>query len=174
RVHKKGANSMVCLNLPCAANPVYTLDMESVDGSMAVGYRDETGLHFALTRDTVYERTTAYATPLNAKVAFICHFPEGKTVRSSYTVDETGVEIEVTGEGNVAFMLPAFAFDGESDTQITAEEHTLTVQYGGNTSRITTDGVITDLQQTACSRNGHHKLFAAEGKNTLKLKIEIL
>ena len=48
------------------------------------------------------------------------------------------------------------------------------VNYGGSTSRITTSGVITDLQQTACSRNGHHKLFAAEGKNTLKLKIEIL
>ncbi len=174
RVHKKGANSMVCINLPCAAEPVYHLDMESVDGSMAVGYRDEAGLHFALTRDTVYERTTAYATPFNAKVAFICHFPEGKEVRSSYTVDNNGVEIEVTGEGDVAFMLPAFAFDGEKDTQITAEEHSLTVQYGGSTSRITTDGVITDLQQTACSRNGHHKLFAAEGKNTLKLKIEIL
>ena len=174
RVHKKGANSMVCMSVPCAAHPIYNIDMESANAAMTVGYRDEAGLHFALTRDTVYERNTAFATDENAKVAFICHFPGEKTVRSAYLVDKNGVEITVTGEGDVAFMLPAFEFDGENYTQITAEENALTVQYEGSTCRITTDGTITDLQQTACSRNGHHKLFAAEGKNTLKLKIEIV
>ena len=175
RVHKKGANSMVCMNMPCTATPTYTIDMENVpNASFAAGYRDEAGLHFALTRDTKYERTTAFATPVGAKVAFICHFEDGKTVRSSYEVDKNGVEILVTGQEDLAFMLPAYFFNGESETEIIAEENALTVKYEGSVCKFTTNGTITDLQQIACSRNGHHKLFAAEGKNELRIKIEIL
>ena len=77
---------------------------------------------FACTPDCTYETLRTETTDTSATVALLCRFPGGETVQSTYTVDKTGVSIEVCGNGEVAFSLPAFFFDGDTYTAITHAE----------------------------------------------------
>ena len=82
--------------------------------------------------------------------------------------------IKVRGEGEIAYALPAFAFDGETHTEIQKNGNCLTVAYEGWLCRYTVSGTLTDTEKIAVNRNGHYRAFVAKAENTLELKIDII
>ena len=109
-----------------------------------------------------------------ANASIITHFASGTDILAEYTVSGDGVDIRVSGEGEVFYMLPAFFFDGESYTDIEAGDVSLGINYRGWVCRYETDGKIIDLGRMAANRNGHYKVFSASGDKTLNIKIEII
>ena len=175
RVHKKGAPSTVCMSLPCPKDPAYGMNLEKpVALSICPGILMDGEWSFATGADWTYHRENIAWDEQSAEVLFRCVNKAGKTVLAKYKVDASGVQIEITGEGKVACMLPAFAFDGETHTEIRAEENSLTVSYEGSRCRYTTDGILVDMNQLAGNRNGHYRVFRAEAENRVKVHIEIL
>ena len=84
------------------------------------------------------------------------------------------MQISVEGKGNVGLLLPAFEFDGKEKTEITNSGKTLTIKYKNWSCRYQIEkGNITDTGKTGCNRNGHYKLFRADGEGSLKVKISI-
>ena len=94
-------------------------------------------------------------------------------MRLDYQIDDNGVNITVSRKDKIAHMLPAFCFDGETETEITHDEHSVNVSYRGWTCRYTTDGQIEDSGEIGRNRNGHYRLFRAVGQNILNIHIEI-
>ena len=101
-------------------------------------------------------------------------FEDGTRVNSDYKVTNDGVEISARGDNAIAFALPAFCFDGETYTKIIHNGNTLTVAYEGWICKYTADCTIKSLDTTAYNRNGHYRVFYAEAKNNLNVKIEII
>ena len=95
-------------------------------------------------------------------------------MQESYVVEEKGVSVTVTGEGEIGYALPAFAFDGEASPEIAVDAHTLSIAYNGWICRYTTDGTIVDQNRIAANRNGHYRAFLATANDTLTIKIEIV
>ena len=84
------------------------------------------------------------------------------------------MEIEVEGDGEIGYALPAFCFDGKTKPTIAVSEHLLAVSYEGWICRYSTNGRIVDLNKTAANRSGYYRTFLAVGQNKLDLKIEII
>ena len=174
RIHKDGAPSCVCMSSPCSATPSYTVDIDgAVNLSLAPGHLDGEKYIFATSPSSKYLLTELSSDEKGAKAAFDVTLKSGDIVHSAYRVSEGGVEISLSGEGEIAHMLPAFAFDGENHTEISFDRKTLEVTYEGWTCRYTTDGEIVDAEKTACSRHGHYKVFYTKATDNLSLHIEI-
>ncbi len=175
RVHREGAPSAICLSVPCPADPLYTLDLpQRMALSLCPGVRVEGAWRFATDGSVSYETVDLCHDDSSAYATVACRFSEDQRVEARYTVNAHGVEITVTGEGEIAYLLPAFLFDGEEYTEISAKEGSLIVSYGGWICRYTTDGEISDLDGIGANRNGHYRAFAARGHRELHVKIEIL
>ena len=176
RVHKAGAPSAICLSLPCVSSehPHYFINVENSDPYSLCPciFKDEEPV-FAIDGKAKYTVTSTSWDKENAYAVIECEFDGGETVVSSFKLNSSGLEATVNGKGNIGFALPAFDFDGEKHTEITHNSNTLSIAYDGWVCKYSTDGKIVDLNKTVRNRNGHYKAFYAEGKDTLRIKIEI-
>jgi len=102
-----------------------------------------------------------------------CRLSNGKRITERYTVSEKGVTITLSGTDNLFYTLPAFAFDGEKESEITIAANTLTVTYQGYACQYMVSGSILDTGKTAANRNGHYRAFMATAKENLTVSIEI-
>ncbi len=174
RVHRAGAPSAICLSMPCSGEPFYTVDIEKPFGcSLCSGVWTDGEWKFAADGGVSYEEIDLTKDDAAAAASMLCRFADGQSVRESYTVGENGVQIDVTGEGTLAYMLPAFFFDGEAHPEIRLDGRTLRIFYDGWLCRYCTDGEITDLGKIAANRNGHYRAFAAVAEKNLRVRIEI-
>lgn len=174
RIHLAGAPSAICLSCPCPADPVYTVDLEPPFAfSLASAVHKPDGWHLGAEGTSRYELLETGTDRQSATATLLCHFADAQAVKERYTVSETGVTIRIESNGEIGYTLPAFLFDGEKQTEIVVEEHSLTVSYEDWSCRYTTSGRITDLQKIAANRNGHYRAFLAEGKDMLDLRVEI-
>ena len=73
----------------------------------------------------------------------------------------------------VCHTLTALCFDGETTPEIRANGGTLEVYYEGYVCRYHTDGTLRDTGLTAYNRNGHYRIFAAEGRGEVSVRVEI-
>lgn len=176
RVHRTEAPSAICLSVPCpGGEPSYTVtNPEPRAFSLCAGVKDGDEWCFATGKDTVYEVTALTQGEKCAHAEIACRFENGKTVKSTYTVSENGVYLDLRGEGELALALPAFDFDGEARTEITAKKQALEIRYEGWVCRYESDGEIVDLGYTVENRNGRYRAFAAVGESSLSVKISIL
>ncbi len=175
RVHREGAPSAICLSCPCPADPGYTVDVEepfafSMCSAIPMGEEWRFGAGDA----AKYEVKSSCADKDSASATLVCGFIDGRLVREDYAVSEDGVSITVSGEGEIGYALPAFCFDGESYPEIVADEHSLSVSYGGWRCVYKTSGRIISTQRTAANRNGHYKAFLATAKDYLWVTVEIV
>jgi hypothetical protein len=108
----------------------------------------------------------AFATLVN-------EFENGVSIRSMYNVSEEGVSVEIIGDGEVAYMLPAFYFDGEEYTDIALNGCRLLISYKGYTCIYTSSAPINDMNRLCANRNGNYKSFYTSAKKRLSIKIEI-
>lgn len=161
------------LSVPCPAQPEYTLDIpEPMALSICPGIFKEGKWQFAA-EDAASYRCEALESGCDAAVTkLLCRF-DGQSVSAIYTLDAGGLTVEITGEGDVACLLPPFYFDGESYADIRTEGNQLTVSYGGWECRYTATGQIRDLHHLGGNRNGHYKAFFASATNNLKIRAEI-
>ncbi len=152
RVHRVGAPSPICLSLPCTAAPKYFAgEGENFDAAIGFG---------KVTQVISYDHGDGFAEALIRYESGI----------ADYYVSADGVDIKSSGK----IMLPAFAFDGETETDIKVSENAIEISYLGWVCKYTTNGRIVDSGKTARNRNGYYKLFYAENTGELKIKIQIL
>ena len=174
RVHKEGAPAAICLSCPCPSDPVYTVDTDSpISLSLCSGIKDEYGKWvFACEGNTSYSITDTDDSGDFATLKLICSF--GKSdVNEAYSVSEKGVEIEISGNGEIAYSLPTFSFDGETATQITLSDNSLSVIYNGYKCTYTSSEKITETNTIANNRNGYYKMFYTQGFDKLSVSIRI-
>jgi len=174
RVHKAGAPSPICLSLPCPKEPTYVIDIERGTAlSLCTGVKRNGVWEFASDSDSDHEITHLSHDNMSAFAVLRDSFSCGTAVVSSYTVTEGGVEINVSGDGDIAFMLPAFFFDGEAYSDIKLDKNALSIAYNGYICRYITDGSICGTGAVCANRNGHYKAYFASGNKKLSVKIEI-
>lgn len=167
RVHRHGAPSPICMSLPCTATPKYKVcEEKNLCASLCPGIIMDGEELFTCDSDEAIE-VISYSIDM-ARLKY----PLG--IMADYNISENGVHVHVTGDGKILHMLPAFSFDGESETQISICNNILEVAYEGWICRYTASGEIRDLGKTARNRNGFYKLFCADGNGSLDLKIEII
>ena len=173
RLHRKGAPSAIALSVPCPAAPVYTLDLPgAVDLSVCPGLFRDGAWRFAAEDGVVWETVAKETGEDHVSAEMRCRFGE-ETACVRYVLDSDGLSVTVTGEGKVACLLPAFFFDGETHTEIRAEENSLRITYEGWQCRYITDGKLLDLERLGGNRNGHYKAFCASGENRVSVRVQI-
>jgi len=176
RLHRKGAPTTICLSTPGTDAPSYAIHTkEAVPFAIApeVRFQDEWLSGASPTAVHKVERHGAQGESAQAQI--LCRWSEGAEVRSTFSLDENGLRIEVDGENEIGLMLPAFQFDGREKTVIENTGKNLAVTYRGWTCRYRVeDGTIRDTGRLGCNRNGHYALFRAERKKHLTVIIDII
>lgn len=167
RIHKKDAPSPLCISVPCAKAPNYIIRVDDpTDISLCPGYLKDGEWVFAT--EGMHDIISHKANEDSAEAEIKC----GET-KVKYLLDSSGMSIKLTGEGKLAFMLPAFVTDGEDESKISHCESTLEVEFCGYVCRYTTNGKIVDLGKNGGNRNGIYHAYFAEGTDGLEMKIEI-
>ena len=159
RLHRRGAPAELCISLPCAKKPEYRIPGPNKS---------------ALSIRPVVAEDAKWSILHEAKMA--------KSALVKWRVGDLdwdcrlsadGMEMALSGSGEVAMELPAFEFDGRDSTCISHDGNSVTVSYRGWVCRYRTDGRITPAGSMAHNRNGRYKAFLATGKKRLKLLISI-
>lgn len=170
RVHRYGAPSAICATLPCTDSPNYIISAEGkIRASLCPGIIDK--------GETIYACDTGKSVNVishgsNGDCAFATlGYPDGVT--ANYTVSRDGVEVSVKRDGRVIHMIPAFTFDGETETKIRTHEKMIEVEYHSYVCRFTSSATIKTTDNIAQNRSGNYRLFYSEGENELKIMIEI-
>lgn len=172
RVHKIDAPSALCLSVPCTAHPNYVIHVDDpADISLCPGVFKDGEWSFAT--DLKHEIKAHGTGDASAFAQISCAF-DGADITANYSVTENGVNIDVSGECDVAMMLPAFSFDGESKPEIRTNGNVLEVSYDGYVCRYITNGSIIDLGRDGGNRNGIYHAYAAKADKALNVKIEIV
>ena len=175
RIHKDDAPSSICMSSPCSSTPNYKIDKEgAVDLSLAPGHFYDGRYIFATSPSSKYELKGLASDEKTAFAEFEVTLNSGDKLETRYTVGEGGVNITLSGNRKIAHMLPAFDFDGEEHSEIFCTENMLEIKYQGWMCRYTTDGKIVNSGSAACNRNGHYKVFYANGESSLSVMVEIL
>ena len=173
RIHKKGAPSELCMSGTCTAHPNYKTDREdAIDLSFCAGIRS--GDEWIFATDSANYEIISISNDENGAFCTVSNtFPNKARTISEYLLTDDGLEVAVRAEGDVAYMLPAFLFDGESESEITCEKNKICVYYKGYACTYETDGEICALDGVGCNRNGYYKPFFAHGSEEIKIKISI-
>lgn len=176
RIHRRGAPSAICLSLPCPARPHYSVGGESpMAMSLCAGVNVSGELHLACDEGAEHTLTRCETDSAGAHAALVCRLPDGGAVRTAIDLDGCGVRITARADAGarVVHTLPALCFDGACAPRIAADAHTLTVTYGGWVCRYTTDGTVRDTGRVAYNRNGHYRVFVAEGDGEITVCVRI-
>ena len=174
RVHKEGAPSPICISQSCPSHPDFAIDIEPRAVSLCSGVKIGDSYVFLADTEEPMRLISTDKSETQVSASFECFFSDGRGVKESYTLAENGVRIAAEGDGEIAYMLPAFAYDGEKNTEIKLSQNVLTISYEGYMCRYTASGKIFDLRRIGAGRNGHYKAYAVSGDGCLRVNIEIL
>jgi hypothetical protein len=172
RIHRASTPSTICISCPCPSHPIYEIG-KTEQAPLSVCPAVYSNGKWYSGAEVFHEVKMYRENKSSAYARLICYLG-GKKVVWSCSVSKKGVEIKVKGEGKIALLLPAFAFDGEKETIIKEKDNRLEISYNGHVCRYTAlDGNITDMGIVANNRNGHYHTFAAEGENLITVKVSI-
>lgn len=174
RVHKKGAPSEICISVSCPGKPSYFVGIEEqFPLSIAPGACVDGKWIYATETSVKHQVKSHNASGNSAKAEVECTFPGG-TVTGSYTLDSEGLTIQLSGSDLIRCLLPVFRFNGENRTFTRQSGNTLSVEFEGFVCTYKVlNGTLKDLKKSSGNRNGHYDAFAAEGKESLTVKISI-
>jgi len=111
--------------------------------------------------------------PEKAEISLLLRLTDGTSLTERVSVGADGVTLTGEGTGAVLAEFPVFLTDGETQTEIRAEENRVTVSYRGWKAVWSSDGTIRDTGETYANRNGLYRRFVAEGKERVRLRIGI-
>ena len=159
RLHRSGAPAQLCLSAPCAMSPNNRLP-ESNTVSLAIRPVVEENAGWNI----LHEAKTAKYALTQWKVGGL---------NWECRLSSDGMEMELSGPGDIALDIPAFEFDGRDSTCISHDDASLTVSYRGWVCRYRTDGRISPADVVVHNRNGRYRAFRATGAKKLKVWISI-
>ena len=178
RVQRRGALPTICISVPYPAGaPAYEIGREN-PASLAIQPGWRSGAEWVFADGPAYTRAGDDAE--NA-VRFAIARPGRPPLCWRCSVDERGVTLALdTADGSaeeLAMAFPAFAFDGETESEIVIDAHTCTVSRPQNAGRCScryeTSGEIIDTGATCANRNGLGRRMEARGPSPLTLRIAI-
>ena len=170
RIHKINTPSNICLSVPCSAHPAYNINLENAAPlSLTAGIVLENEPVFALGDESTY-RLIEYKEDYAKIETEILN----KKVVTEYKITPNCIDISLKSEGEIAFLVPAFHFDGKYYTEIETAENTLTVKYEGHKCIYESKTKFINISKLSANRNGYYKSFYVKGKNELNLKITII
>ena len=157
RIHRRGAPPQICLSAPCVKNPSYWIATTNlVDLSIAPVVPGKLEL--------VKSESTSDGAVTEWKIC-------DQVWRC--TLSAAGMEMALSGPGEVALSLPLFEFDGERHAMVRREEHRVSVVYRGWRCTYETDGALAATGISAANRNGRYLRFEARGKGALRVRVRI-
>ena len=157
RLHRRGAPAQICLSVPCALNPVYSIESTNSQSLAFVPVSNES-LEFSGAGTNAVSSWAAWRL---GSLDWRCR------------LKENGLLSELKGKGDLQMKLPAFEFDGERETEISPLGNVLKISYKGWTCVYETNGKIFDVGQVCCNRNGRYRVFEARGKDALVVRVII-
>ena len=157
RLQRRGAPAALCISTPCAANPNYRTELQNARALSIAPVGGGTLMPAGSGRDL----DGAWANWRQGALDWRCR------------LTKDGLVSELHGDGVVALSLPAFAFDGERETEIACAGNVLTIRYRGWRCVYVADGKIADTGAVCCNRNGRYRAFEARGRNRLVVKVSI-
>lgn len=179
RIHRRGAPSAICLSVPFARTPKYSIGRENPCGLSLCPMKTDNGGDLVSAADPAtawvlrWYRTEKDSCELDLSVTF----PESAPLREHLTVSSDGAMLVLEGgeDERLARALPAFSFDGSTagSPTVRLENGALTVSYEGWVCTYRTDGEIRPTGLVFRNRNGYYKLFRAEGKGKLSVTVTI-
>jgi hypothetical protein len=158
RVQRAGAPSTICLSTPCAAKPNYSTEAPNAC-ALAIA---PVGGGPLVPAGCGHDGEAAWADWKAGACDWTCR------------LTKDGLESVLSGAGGVALQLPAFASDGERETEIVNGGKTLSVRYHGWTCTYSTDGEIVDTGRICYNRNGKYRVFEARGEESLRATVAIM
>ena len=174
RVQRANAPSAICMSLPCPKSPVYVVTgYPATELSLSAAVKQDGEWIFAVDEKTKYDLKELYTEGESAKANIVCTFENGKQVSADYKVSESGLEIGLNSDGELAFSLPAFLFDGEEYTTVTKEKNSLTIEYKGWVCKYESSGEIYETETIAPNRSGYYKKFFTSAQKSLYIHVDI-
>ncbi|MBR1970853.1 MAG: hypothetical protein IKA17_10930 [Clostridia bacterium] len=174
RIHKRGVPSAICLSVPFSEHPNYEIDIENPSHfSVCTGIKTGDGYAYTFDASTKYKLVEKMVKDECVQVKFECETCDGAKVFQTCILSDDGVEVRASGNGDVRILFVLFDYDGEQETKISVSEKSAIVSYKGSRCVYSTNGVITDMNRMYANRNGHYRAMAANGKDSVSLKIEM-
>ena len=182
RIHKAGAPGAICLSVPfpCAAVTYRLCAPNPTPLAIGGGVRGADGTWcFVSEKGTRLTQGEPYASAEQAALTYTCTLPNGCSFTQAVTVEQSGVTLTVSGEGEVAIELPIFVSDGQITSVRSISDNEISVLLDGWCCRyrsseplvLTThaDGAPVVYQ----NRNGLYHRAQLCGANCVRLHIEI-
>lgn len=154
RFQKKGASPVIALASPCAADltPNYKLDITS-DGGLAIAPEWD--------KYEIIKAETGLVVLSNGESTWIIK------------LSKKGLKMVLKGKGEQMLTLPAFEFDGESNSEIKVDGRNLSIAFGGAVCQYRSNGTITDSGKVYANRNGHLRRMEARRTSRLVVRASI-
>ncbi|MBE5732812.1 MAG: hypothetical protein E7353_07270 [Clostridiales bacterium] len=175
RVHKRGAESAICLSVPFPSsnNSNYNLgkNKEQTAFSICPAIKKQDCWFLGAEDRVKYSLSLAKTDENCARVGFVCNF-ESEVVEFDCMVNDECVMLQAKGHGDVGIALPVFDFDGETHSQISAQDNKVCVKYGDWVCEYSAD-VICSMNMEVANRNGIYKCYMATGNKNVIVKIRI-
>ena len=169
RVHKKDCDSRVCLSVPfpCSESN-YKLESPNKHPLSICCFKDTAdGIICSAQEGAQHTLISKTQSEEQCLAIFNCNLNEEQLVTEKYTVSSAGVDIEFCGADGI--LVPAFLFDGATETEITASNGQIVVKYNGSFCKYVFSGKPSDYG-VFFNRNGRYRAYRI---NTDKLHIEM-
>ncbi len=172
RIQRRGAPPMLALSVPFAQKPSYHLDVTNkTPFAILPGWMR--GGKWVYSYGGRYTNVSSSASDGVARMVADVTRKEDPPLRLTCAVSADGVEIVLSGEGELALTVPVFMFDGERKTEVKPEKDAVSVSLDGWTCRYETNGAMRDAGLVYGNRNGHYRRWEARGAGPLSLKVRI-
>ena len=175
RLHYRNAPGTIALSTPGTDKPGYTINAKNAVAFAIAPEVMHNGKWLSGADAAASHKIVKHGSQGESAFAVInCTWQDNVSVQSTYKLDKNGMLITVEGKDAVGLMLPAFEFDGKVNPAIANDGKTLTVTYKNYVCIYqAVNGTIRDTGRRGYNRNGHYKLFRAEGSKSLTVRITI-
>ncbi len=175
RIHKKGVPSPLILSVPFAKKPVYDLTYPGfavAENPSALSFCGgvvgmDNRYHWSAGAGAIQKIVSLTESPDLVAVSLTNALGQGE----QYRISAEGVEIALTGAGEVAYALPLFWQDGETCATISRGDSFVTMEADGVTVRVTTPDTLLDTGLLYRNRNGVYRLYAVTGRDTVRVRL---
>ncbi len=170
RIQCAGFPPALCLSTPFAAEPKFYLDMTN-ETALAIlpGWRDGGEWRYASAGTFMMPKVRVEGD--TARAGFDVRREGFAPLLFACSVSSEGVELTVSGAGELALVLPVFTFDGKTHTIRRMEARKLMVAYHDAICVYSTNGEFTDTGKIYANRNGHYTRYEARGWDCLRVHV---
>ena len=159
KLQKAGCPSTICLSVPFPDNNAhYKTEKENLQQMSLCSYvQTEKGIMYGADTKTKYI-DRKFISEHNQITAILTRDFDGKSVNEMYIVSENGVNIKLTGEHKMGFMVPVFESDGSISACITEAPNQIQSVYEGFACCYTFESCNTSYTYYY-NRNGRYRVY---------------